>query len=293
MESPDVDARTESIDSAALGVSKPKRYIVNIAHAVVLILSLLLIIYISYDTFKDRPFLSNHYYMTFQFWVCIAFLVDFFTELIISRDKKYYLKTHWLFFLISIPYLNIVNQFNLHLGPEPLFYLRFVPLLRGAYSLAMVLGYISHNRAASLITQYGTILIVLVYSMALIFFYEEKHVNPNVKSFWDAIYWALMNTTTVGCYFPPMTPVGKIISVILPVAGMLLLPLFTVFITSRIQQFDKQRQRIEEMFALNDKKKAAQVPEASENSQPAQASAPSQPSEVSGTSDGSQPSQPS
>lgn len=249
---PDVDAASVEVSNSqiekkvatAAPLKRGERLLFNISHAVVLVLSLLLIIYISYDTFQGVDFMSNHHYMTFQFWVCIAFLLDFFIELFISRDKKFYFKARWLFLVISIPYLNIINQFHLHLSAEVLFYIRFVPLLRGAYSLAMVLGYVSHNRAASLLTQYGAILIVLMYSLALVFFYEEYGVNKNVHSFWDALYWAAMNTCTVGCYFSAVTTVGKIISVVLPIAGMLILPLFTVYFTSKVHSYDAARSRL-------------------------------------------------
>lgn len=235
-----MDASTPKTVSAA-PESSGRRYTADISHSVVLILSLLLIIYISYDTFNNIPFLTNHTYMTFQFWVCMAFLADFFIELFLARDKKTYLKGRWFFFVISIPYLNIVNLTDITLGHQVLFYVRFIPLIRGAYSLAMVMGYISHNRAVSLMSQYVAILLSLVYIFSLIFYYEEHQVNTNVKSFWDALYWAAMNVTTVGCYFSAVTPVGKIISVILPTAGMLMLPLFTVVVTAKVKAFDERR----------------------------------------------------
>ncbi|MDE7377017.1 MAG: potassium channel family protein [Muribaculaceae bacterium] len=204
-------------------------------HALVMVLSVLLIVYISYDTFMNIPFLSNHHYMVFQFWVCIVFLADFFIELVLAEDKKKYLKNRWFFLLISIPYLNIINQYQITLSHEVIFYLRFVPLLRGAYSLSMVMGYISKNRAVSLLSQYLAILVALVYILALIFYYEEYTVNPDVHSFWDALYWSSLYVTTVGASFSAVTPVGKIISVILPIAGMLILPLFTVYFTDMVR----------------------------------------------------------
>ncbi len=211
-------------------------WIYTISHALVLLLSMALIFYISYDTFKQIPFLSNHHYMQFQLWVCILFLGDFFIGLVIAPDKGKYFKHKWFFLIISIPYLNIINQYNITFSADVLYYLRFVPLLRGAYALAMVMGYFSQNRAVSLLWQYIAILVSLVYCLALIFYYQEHSVNPDVKTFWDALYWAAMNMTTVGCYFHAVTYAGKIISVILPIGGMLILPVFTVFITDLVKK---------------------------------------------------------
>lgn len=222
-------------------IRKANHWIYTVSHTIVLALSLLLIVYISYDTFKQIPFLSNHHYMLFQFWVCMVFIADFFIGLILDHDRKSYLKTKWVFLIISIPYLNIINQYNISFSETVLYYLRFVPLLRGSYALAMVMGYFSHNRAVSMLCQYISILAALVYCLALVFYYQEHGINPNVKEFWDALYWAAMNMTTVGCYFPAITTVGKIISVILPIAGMLMLPLFTVYITDAVRKHNSNK----------------------------------------------------
>ena len=53
------------------------RIIVSIMNFIVLVLSVLLIVYISIDTFEDKQLLENHHYMTFQLWVCIFFISTF------------------------------------------------------------------------------------------------------------------------------------------------------------------------------------------------------------------------
>ncbi len=218
-----------------------KGLVTTLIHIVVLILSLALIVYISYDTFMSIPFLENNTYMTFQLWVCYVFLFDFFIEWMLADDKRRYLRHRWPFFLISIPYLNIINAYNILLPSEVLYYLRFIPMIRGAYSLGIVMGYISKNRALSLLSQYIAIMLACVYMLSLLFFYEEHGVNTNVRSFWDALYFVAMNTSTVGCYFSAVTRAGKVISVIAPVLGMLMLPIFTVYITSWVQRVNKER----------------------------------------------------
>ena len=40
-----------------------------------------------------------------------------------------------------------------------------------------------------------------------------------------------MNMTTVGAAIFPVTTVGKVLSVLLPASGMLMLPLFTIYIS--------------------------------------------------------------
>lgn len=223
-------------------LSRASRIAIDISHSIVLLLSLALIVYISYDTFADVPFLSSHTYMTFQFWVCVYFLFDFFLTLALVSDKRSYLRRRWFFFLISIPYLNIYNLVpGLVFSPTVLYFMRFVPMVRGCYSLSLVVGYISSNRSFSMLSQYLVILLTMVYVGSLIFYYEEHAINPSVHDYWDALYWACMNVTTVGCNFAAMTVAGKVISVVLPLGGMLMLPLFTVAVTNMVKATAKAR----------------------------------------------------
>ena len=86
-----------------------KQKILNICHVTILILSVLLIVYISYDTFHNIMFLSNRNYMNFQLFVCVVFILDFFFELLIADDKWSYTKRRLVFLILSIPYLNIIH----------------------------------------------------------------------------------------------------------------------------------------------------------------------------------------
>ncbi len=220
-------------------------FIRAVGSTIVLTLSLALIVFISYDTFKGINFLESRLYMNFQFWVCMVFLLDFLVQLAIAPDRQNYMRRRWFFLLISIPYLNIINQFDIRFGAEALYYIRFVPLIRGAYTFMIVVGYVSTNRVFSLLTQYTVLLVSMVYFISLIFYFEERDVNSNINSYWDALYWACMDCTTVGCYINAETVVGKVLSVVLPVLGMMMLPLFTVFITSKVKGFGEAKSRRE------------------------------------------------
>ena len=64
-----------------------------------------------------------------------------------------------------------------------------------------------------------------------------------VNNFGDATWWAFMNVTTVGSNIYAVTTVGKILSVCLAAMGMMMFPIFTVYITDRIQEINKKRRR--------------------------------------------------
>lgn len=226
---------------------KPAEVIQWIMHTVVLILSVLLIVFISYDTFKGFDFLNNRLYMTFQFWVCIVFILDFFVEMFYAPKKLRYIGHRIFFLLISIPYLNIVSMLNLHLSADALYLVRFIPLLRGALALSIVFGYFSKNAIASFFISYLVIILMVVYFCSLIFFQYEQAVNPEVQSYWTALWWAAMNCTTVGCSITPITVEGRIMEVILPITGMIIFPLFTVYLTDYVKRHSNTANRSTEI----------------------------------------------
>lgn len=220
--------------TSASGESKTQHFVRTFMNLVVLILSALLITWISIDTFNRVNFLENHSYMQFQFWVCIVFIIDFFIGLIYAKHKWRYFRGRLVFLILSIPVLNIVNWMDITLSPDALYFARFIPLARGALALAIVVSYISSNAVTSLFMSYITIMIFIGYFCSLIFYQREAGVNPEVNTYWTALWWSAMNMSTVGCSISPVTVSGKIVAVILPITGMIIFPLFTVYLTDYV-----------------------------------------------------------
>lgn len=219
---------------------KSQKYIEGTMNLTVLVLSVLLIVWISYDTFRRVDFLENHAYMTFQFWVCVVFIIDFFVEMHYATNKWRYIGHRLLFLILSVPYLNIINQYHIELTHDALYFVRFIPLARGALALGIVMGYLSKNAVTSLFISYLSIMLLVGYFCSLIFYQREAGVNPQVTSYWTALWWSAMNMSTVGCYINPMTVSGKIVAVILPVTGMIIFPLFTVYLTDYVTRMVKK-----------------------------------------------------
>lgn len=213
-----------------------RKAILDIFHAAILVLSVGLIVFISYDTFNNIPFLENNVYMTFQFFVCVVFIADFFVELWLAPKggKGKYLKSRWFFLLMSIPLLNIVDAYQIRLSPDALYFARFLPLARGALALAIVLNYIASNRITGIFVSYLSIMLLTVYFAGLIFYEREQPVNPGVTSYWDAFWWCSLEATTLGSSLNPVTLAGKLLAVILSLMGIVMFPLFTVYLSSLI-----------------------------------------------------------
>ena len=84
--------------------------------------------------------------------------------------------------------------------------LRFIPLVRGGYAMAIVVGWLTYNRASGLFVSYLTMLLATVYFSSLAFYVMEHGPNPLVKGYGDALWWAFMDVTTVGSNIIAVTP---------------------------------------------------------------------------------------
>lgn len=220
-------------------------------HIIVLLLSIFLVVTISIDTFHNVKFWKQPEFMRFQFWICIIFLLDFFIEFFLAEKKWKYLLTHIIFFVVSIPYLTIFHFFDWHFSPQINYLIQYIPLVRGGYALAIVVGWFTYNRATGLFFTYIFTLLATVFFASLVFFLFEHNVNTLVVDYYSALWWAFMDVTTVGSNIVAVTPIGRILSVILAASGMMMFPIFTVYITNIIQQHNKIGSEGEGVF-LND-----------------------------------------
>ncbi|WP_054960796.1 potassium channel family protein, partial [Bacteroides thetaiotaomicron] len=171
------------------------------------------------------------------------FLFDFVLEFFLAKHKWRYIRTHFIFLLVAIPYQNIIAYYGWTFSPEVTYLLRFIPLLRGGYALAIVVGWLTYNRASSLFVSYLTMLLATVYFASLAFFVLEHKVNPLVTDYGDALWWAFMDVTTVGSNIIAMTTTGRVLSVLLAALGMMMFPIFTVYITNLIQQSNQKKKQ--------------------------------------------------
>lgn len=219
-----------------LNVSLTRKIIYDLLHLAVLGLSIFLVVSISVDTFRNVAFYRQPEFMKVQFWVCIFFLSDFVIEFFMDHRKAHYLLTRSVFFLVSIPYESIIQYFGIELAPEIGYLLRFVPLVRGGYALAIVVGWFTANRAESMLVTYILTLMASVYFASMVFYVVEHDVNVGVVNYQDALWWACMEMVTTGSSISAVTPVGRFLGFAMSCLGMMMLPMFTVYITTLIQK---------------------------------------------------------
>lgn len=218
-----------------------RKNVYAILHVAILLLSLFLVTSISVDTFRNETFYEHPMNRRMDLWICILFLVDFAVEYRMAANKRRYLLTHFVLLLVAIPYLDIIALLHLELPREASYIMRFVPLLRGGYALAIIINWLTSNKAAGLFLTYILLLTSTVYFSSLIFYIAEHKENALVAEYTDALWWALMDVTTVGSNITAVTPIGRVLSVVVAALGMMMFPIFTVYITSLIERRSKEK----------------------------------------------------
>lgn len=215
-----------------------------IVQLVVLALSIWLVVTISIDTFHGIDFYQQHQFHKDQFWICMVFLADYFIGLIIAKKKWHYFFSHFLFLVVSIPYQAIIYHFEWHqyLSEEVYYIIRYMPLIRGGFAMAIVVNWITSNRVTGLFLSYIITLVSTVYFASLTFYLFERGVNSGVTTYGDALWWAAMDVTTVGSNIVAVTTVGRVLSVVLAGLGMMMFPIFTVYVTNLITRKNESRE---------------------------------------------------
>lgn len=204
-------------------------------NVLVLVGSLAIVANLSYDILTVGVYNpESRSMLDIQLWVCTVFLVDFWVRFFLNSRKIHFFFNNILLLLFSIPYLNIVNHLQIQLPSEQHYLLGLIPLLRGGYGLVVIIRWVAGRTVTTMVVAYLSMLMALVYFSSLLFYVAERGINPEVTSYADALWWAFMDMDTVGSNVIAVTTIGRVLSVILACSGMMMLPIFTVYITDRV-----------------------------------------------------------
>lgn len=198
-----------------------------------LLASILLLASLSVEIIYSRelaPF--SALYQQVMFVICIIFIVDFFVLMFSSEHRWRFLYRNFVVLVLSVPYHTIATWAGLQLGHTTSMILSGVVMLRSIMALYITLRWLIVRRATRLLWAYIATVTLCTYLAALLFYEYEAPVNSSVAGFSDALWWAGMNLTTVGAEIFPVTAIGKLICVMLPVLGTAIFPVLTVYITS-------------------------------------------------------------
>lgn len=163
--------------------------------------------------------------------VCLIYCFDFFVLMAYNARPWHFLWRNSVVLILSIPYHAIAHLAGIELGHAAQMTLSGIVVLRSILALYITMRWLIIGRATRLLWAYIATVVVCTYFAALIFYEYEAPVNSSVGGFGDALWWAWMNLVTVGAEIFPVTAIGKVICVLLPIVGMAMFPVFTVYVT--------------------------------------------------------------
>ena len=194
---------------------------------------ILLLVAISWEILEGEHTHFSSAYMWIQFAVCMVFIADFVLRMLCNGKRgRFFVHNLW-FLLLSIPYLNIMEWFDVQAARDISLYIVSMPFLRAFLAAYIVISWWRKNRVERLLWVYIFTVVAFTYISALMFFDFERNINTEVHTFGDAVMWACTNMTTLGSQIQAVTSTGKILTVMLPIFGMLLFPVFTAYVVQK------------------------------------------------------------
>ncbi len=173
------------------------------------------------------------YYTLLEGAVCCLYITKFFVDMRGALHPWRFFGKHLPVLLISIPYLALFALGGATLDRSAALSVGLLPILRAIISFyRLFVRLVTAQSIDKILLAYLMVTILVTYVAALIFYDVEYHVNDDLHGLGNAIWWAWMSLTTVGAAIYPVTTLGKVLSVVLPLLGMMLLPLFTSYIIS-------------------------------------------------------------
>lgn len=215
--------------------------IVNVLRVLSLLSAMVLVLSASLDAFTLHGFELSVRGRMIQLGVCTLLTASLVAEYVSAKGhRRRYLLTHWPFLFICLPVGYILMRMDIALPPHWDFVLYLLPATRGVFVLADILLDMETSMADSLFFAYLALMVTIVYVCSLMFFLAEEGVNPNVDSYGAAFYWAMMAMTTVGSNIAETTDIGQALAVVLSATGIVLFPVFTVYISSAVSSTKNQ-----------------------------------------------------
>jgi len=175
-----------------------------------------------------------------DFGICIIFLSDFFYFLFKSNNKLKYFRSHWVDFISSIPFVGILRVGR---------FVRIVRIFRLVRSGKMFYEFINKNKSLSTFQTVLFITGLLIILSSVSVYIIESPVNSDYETLMDSFWWSIITLTTVGYGdIVPISPEGRVFSVLLIGMGIVLIGTITGFLTDYFvgdEELKEQLDRIE------------------------------------------------
>lgn len=157
---------------------------------------------------------------TVDFIIAMLFLADFGYELSTATHKRAYLKKNWYLLLASIPITG--GMYQALRSIQLIRLLRVVRLYARIRRMSEATERVSKDSSRYIFIALFGAIVIFVGSTG--FFVSEVSVNPQITTYFDALWWAVVTATSVGYGdIYPITTAGRLVAMVLMVFGIALL----------------------------------------------------------------------
>lgn len=183
----------------------------------------------------------THLIATAANWIIwLAFCGEFAARLAVAPDRRRFVRRSWFDLLIVV----VSPPFGVPDSLQGVRAVRALRILRLVRALAFLSIGIKTSRRALRHRKFHYVLIVTASVMLLGatgLYVVERGRNEALGSFWDALWWAMSTTTTVGYGdIYPTTGEGRLIAVLLMLTGIGVIGVFTATIASLFMIEDEE-----------------------------------------------------
>ncbi|PYZ91942.1 ion transporter [Salipaludibacillus keqinensis] len=173
---------------------------------------------------------GSHFVRNLDLMIWIIFVVDVSVRLIRSPDKIQYLKKNPLDIVAIIPFDSIFRL------------ARIARLIRLVRSLAILKHYLQPFFAV-MRTNHLDKVVLATFILIFISSIPIRIIEPTIHTYTDAVWWAVVTSTTVGYGdISPETPIGRMIAILLMMVGIGLLGMVTSSVASYFLQGKNEKE---------------------------------------------------
>ena len=210
--------------------------LVRALDGVAIVAGILILVSLSMDIIHRGSYKLSSGVAELQLVVCLIFVLDFIVRTVADHNPRRYFWRNIIILIVSIPWLNLLSWAGVCLHNGVYVLLKCLPLVRALLGVYSTIRLVTPSRVSAIMWSYIALIVMLTYLSALLFYSYEMGINPRLGGFGEALWWAGLNMTTVGANIFAVTPMGKILTVILPGLGMILFPLLTVYVTHIVKR---------------------------------------------------------
>ena len=190
---------------------------------------------------------------------CLVFLVDIFAfRMPAAADKRWFLRNYWIDMLTSIPIptsvLRAGRVVRLARLARMVRLFRLMRIVRAILFFWRGMDKLTSTLDVKLMRRSLKLLVVVLLGGGLLIWWAESDIvgnNAGVENLWQGLWWSFTTVVTggFGDIHNPHSAMGRALTILLVIAGMVVVGLFTATLTSVLVREEDATLAIEELRA--------------------------------------------